>query len=118
MCLTTHILDLSVGKPAAGVKMKLYFLDSVSDQWQCISTRITNADGRCDSPLLTEKEIKVGTYELLFFIGDYFRNQDLSLPNPPFLEQIPIRFGIANQDSHYHVPLLVSPWGYQVYRGS
>jgi len=78
----------------------------------------TNQDGRIHEPLLSEQEMHIGEYELLFYIGDYFRGKDVSLPEPAFLDKVSIRFGIAEEGAHYHVPLLVSPWGYQVYRGS
>ena len=116
--LTTHILDLTHGKPAANVKIELYYSESSSSTWQLLQTAVTNADGRLDGPLLTGEDAKTGTYEIIFHIGDYFRNQSIELPEPPFLDQVPVRFGLASPASHYHVPLLVSPWGYQVYRGS
>ncbi|WP_110928923.1 hydroxyisourate hydrolase [Bacillus massiliglaciei] len=116
--LTTHVLDLTHGEPGAGVKIELYRLEASSGQRIFIRTGTTNADGRLDEPLLSENEREKGTYELLFYIGDYFRKKGTVLPEPPFLEEVPVRFGLENTASHYHVPLLVSPWGYQVYRGS
>ncbi|USK85870.1 hydroxyisourate hydrolase [Peribacillus asahii] len=116
--LTTHILDLSHGQPAANVKIELYYFEPTSNERKLIRTAVTNEDGRCDAPLLSDEEVTAGSYELLFYIGEYFRNKEVVLPDPPFLEQIPVRFGISNPAAHYHVPLLVSPWGYQVYRGS
>lgn len=116
--LTTHILDLTHGTPAENVTIELYYLEEASSKWQLIKKAVTNSDGRLDSPLLSAEEANIGNYELLFHIGDYFRNQNVELPEPPFLNQIPVRFGLANPEKHYHVPLLVSPWGYQVYRGS
>jgi len=115
--LTTHILDLTHGKPANNVTIELYIQDDAS-KWRKLKSAITNSDGRLDQPILSEEEMKIGSYELLFYIGDYFRKKKLELPEPAFLESVPIRFSISNEKSHYHVPLLVSPWGYQVYRGS
>lgn len=116
--LTTHILDLTHGHPAANVTIELYFFEPSSEEWQLLRTTATNNDGRLDSPLLTEENVKGGSYELIFHIGDYFRSKNVKLSDPPFLDQIPVRFGLADLKTHYHVPLLVSPWGYQVYRGS
>lgn len=114
--LTTHILDLTHGMPAADVLIQLSRLEGSGAT--VIKSAKTNQDGRLDDPLLSKHEIQIGEYELLFYIGDYFRGKDVSLPEPAFLDKVSIRFGIAEEDVHYHVPLLVSPWGYQVYRGS
>ncbi|MBM7571118.1 hydroxyisourate hydrolase [Aquibacillus albus] len=114
--LTTHILDLAHGKPAANVKVELFSFEGVTKRF--VKTSVTNSDGRLDSPLLTKEEIADGQYELLFHIGEYFRGKEVLMKDPHFLEEVPVRFGISETDSHYHVPLLVSPWGYQVYRGS
>lgn len=118
--LTTHILDTARGCPAAQVKLQLYRIDGEIDgeNRSCLSTQITNADGRTDSPLLAADTMAVGTYELQFWIGDYFATLYPPLPHPSFLDRIPIRFGIADTTAHYHVPLLVSPWSYSTYRGS
>lgn len=110
--LTTHVLDTTHGKPAAGVVVRLF-----RDGEQLLSTR-TNADGRCDAPLLSSEAITAGRYRLEFDIADYFRGQGLTLPDPPFLETVTLDFGIADPAAHYHVPLLVSPFGYSTYRGS
>jgi len=115
--ITTHILDLTHGTPASQVKIEL-FIQEETLGWKHVKTTVTNEDGRLDDPLLTEEEMKIGIYELIFHIGEYFRRKDISLPDPPFLELVPVRFGISDINKHYHVPLLVSPWGYQVYRGS
>ena len=86
--------------------------------YEKVSSQTTNADGRTESPLLTAETMTVGSYELLFMAGEYFANKTDALPNPPFLDVIPIRFGIADATVHYHVPLLASPWSYSTYRGS
>jgi 5-hydroxyisourate hydrolase len=116
--LTTHILDLTHGIPANNVTIELFFQVDPSTEWKLIKTTVTNSDGRLDDPFLTEAEMIVGNYELIFHIGDYFRRIEVALPDRPFLEQVPVRFGLSDALAHYHVPLLVSPWGYQVYRGS
>ncbi len=113
--LTTHVLDTALGRPAAGVDVTLYRVDKGH---QLLKQDATNADGRLDAPILDEEEFRAGVYELVFQAGAYFRASDLELPNPPFVDEVVIRFGIADVDSHYHVPLLVSPWSYSTYRGS
>ena len=113
--LTTHVLDTASGRPAAGLKIALYRVSGNSHKK--LKEVVTNADGRCDAPLLEGKEFKAGQYELVFFAGDYLRQSGATLPDPLFLDQIPIRFGMA-EDAHYHVPLLLSPFGYSTYRGS
>jgi len=115
--LSTHVLDTMNGRPAAGVKIALYRLDG--ETRSLVKEVVTNADGRTDSPLLTGEEYKTGQYELVFRIGDYFRSiGGATLPQPAFLDVVPLRFGIAEADGHYHVPLLASPWSYSTYRGS
>jgi 5-hydroxyisourate hydrolase len=109
--LTTHILDTSIGKPAAGVRVVLRRDGAV------IAETATNADGRVDTPLLEGAAFRTGRYELSFHIGDYFRARGVALADPPFLDVIPLRFSMS-EDAHYHVPLLVSPFGYSTYRGS
>lgn len=115
--LTTHILDLTHGVPAAGVTVELYSYQDGHEK-QHKKTSVTNSDGRLDEPLLSPEETKIGDYEIIFYIGEYFRKKDTALQEPLFLDVVPVRFGISDAGSHYHVPLLVSPWGYQVYRGS
>ncbi len=114
--LTTHVLDTATGKPAAGLKITLY----TAGDWGLreIKSVTTNEDGRCDSPLLSEDEFQKGVFELHFAAGDYLRQSGAQLPEPAFLDLVPIRFGIADENSHYHVPLLISPYGYSTYRGS
>ena len=113
--LTTHVLDTAAGKPAAGLKIELWSLGTSRSLLRTVST---NNDGRSDAPLLQGKDFATGSYELLFFAGDYLRKQGLKMAEPLFLDVIPIRFGIADADQHYHVPLLLSPFAYSTYRGS
>ncbi|MEO5757678.1 MAG: hydroxyisourate hydrolase [Mesorhizobium sp.] len=113
--LTTHVLDTATGKPAAGLSIELYRIDGVARTH--LKTVVTNEDGRCDAPLLTGDAFRIGEYELVFSAGDYLRRQGAKLPEPAFLDIVPIRFGMA-EAVHYHVPLLVSPYGYSTYRGS
>lgn len=114
--LSTHVLDTMNGKPAPGVKIALYRLNG--ETRSLVKETVTNADGRTDAPLLTGDEYKPGQYELVFRIGDYFRGLGATLPQPAFLDVVPLRFGISEADGHYHVPLLASPWSYSTYRGS
>jgi 5-hydroxyisourate hydrolase len=114
--LTTHVLDTAHGCPGAGIKLRLYAEDR-SDA-VLISEAETNADGRCDEPLLSGERLKAGRYRIDFEVGDYFRGKGAALPDPAFLETVSLRFGIADAGAHYHVPLLVSPWSYSTYRGS
>lgn len=113
--LTTHVLDTASGKPAAGLSISLYRLSGEARAH--LKTVTTNDDGRCDAPLLQGAEFVAGEYELIFAAGDYLRRQGTSLPKPAFLDIVPIRFGMA-EAAHYHVPLLISPYGYSTYRGS
>ena len=110
--LTTHVLDTAHGRPAAGMRLRL------SRGGAMLVESVTNADGRCDAPLLTSETIQPGTYRLEFEVGDYFRRLTVELPEPAFLETVVIDFGVADLAAHYHVPLLVSPYGYSTYRGS
>ena len=114
--LTTHVLDTALGKPAAGLTIDLYWLESGERQW--IRTVETNADGRVDGPLVEGVGLMAGTYELVFHAGDYLRRIGTDLAEPAFLDLIPLRFGIADPSAHYHVPLLLSPYAYSTYRGS
>jgi len=114
--LTTHVLDTATGRPATGMAIELHRLDG--DRRALLTTVRTNADGRCDSPLLQGAQLVSGVYELVFHVGDYLRAGGSAVPQPAFLDVVPIRFGIAATDQHYHVPLLISPFAYSTYRGS
>ncbi|MEO0636016.1 MAG: hydroxyisourate hydrolase [Pseudomonadota bacterium] len=115
--LTTHVLDTARGCPAAGIEIALYRVSGNSHRK--IATATTNEDGRTDSPILPKDKFKAGQYELIFFAGDYLRSNGLvDGVDLLFLDQVPIRFGIDDAEAHYHVPLLLSPYGYSTYRGS
>ncbi|MFK8184924.1 MAG: hydroxyisourate hydrolase [Phormidesmis sp.] len=143
--LTTHVLDTAAGRPAAGMTIELWQIEVLPIEVlpiealpitepatqqttiqqtaaQHMATQVTNADGRTDSPFLRADSMVAGIYELRFSAGDYFAKNfvgtEVALPNPPFLDWVPIRFGMADPHAHYHVPLLVSPWSYSTYRGS
>lgn len=113
--LTTHVLDVAQGRPAAGLEIELFRLDP---ERRRLAQARTNADGRVDGPLLAGDALEPGQYELLFHAGPYLLSSGAALPDPPFLDVVPIRFGIADTTQHYHVPLLLSPYGYTTYRGS
>lgn len=114
--LSTHVLDTASGLPAAGMAYTLERIEG--DQRIPIASGVTNSDGRTDAPLLSGPDLKPGIYELVFAAADYFRARGAELTDPPFLDRIALRFGIADAESHTHVPLLVSPWSYSTYRGS
>lgn len=110
--ITTHVLDTAAGRPVAGLKIDFYRLEGSARE--LVKSVTTNDDGRCDDPLLSGDAMTAGVFELVFHVGDYLdRSEDVS-----FLDQVPVRFGIADLTAHYHVPLLVSPFGYSTYRGS
>ena len=117
--LTTHVLDTAHGCPAGGIAIELWRMAPTP---VCLVTAIANSDGRTDAPLLQGNDLDVGIYELRFAVGPYFariaRDRGLTLPEPLFLDIVPIRFGVAASAGHYHVPLLCSPWSYSTYRGS
>ncbi len=113
--LTSHILDLTHGCPAKGIRVDLYRCGA---QRELLASMATNEDGRLDAPVLQDDQFKAGVYEIVFGAADYFRSMGVDLPHPPFLDEIVIRFGVASPEQHYHVPLLVSPYGYSTYRGS
>jgi 5-hydroxyisourate hydrolase len=114
--LTTHVLDTATGRPAAGLTLELFRI--AGGERTSLKTVVTNSDGRCDAPLLQGPDLVAGQYELLFHVGDYLRAGGAALQDPPFLDLVPLRFGIADPTQHYHVPLLVSPYAYSTYRGS
>lgn len=116
MGLSTHVLDTMHGCPAAAMTVSLYNTDG--SQSHLIRSWVLNADGRSDGPLLDNQQLKVGTYRLVFGVKDYFAAKGVALPEPNFLNQVTIDFGVADVTQHYHVPLLVSPWSYATYRGS
>lgn len=116
--LTTHVLDTAQGRPAADLEIELWALEGPGGGRRLLKTVRTNADGRTGEPLLTEGTLAAGVYELVFAVGAYFAAQGLPLATPPFLDRVPVRFGIADLAAHYHVPLLASPWAYSTYRGS
>lgn len=113
--LTTHVLDTAKGSPAKGIKIALYRVSGNSHRK--IAEVVTNADGRTDEPILPAAKFKPGSYELIFHVGDYLRATKQAKGDALFLDQIPIRVGLT-EDTHYHVPLLLSPFGYSTYRGS
>ncbi|EEW25275.1 hydroxyisourate hydrolase [Rhodobacter ferrooxidans] len=114
--LTTHVLDTARGVPAAGVTILLYRVTGNSHKK--IAEAVTNADGRCDAPLLAGKAFTAGGYELVFCAGDYLRTSGQASGEHLFLDQIPVRFGVTDPGAHHHVPLLLSAFGYSTYRGS
>jgi 5-hydroxyisourate hydrolase len=114
--LSTHVLDTAKGKPAAGVRIMLYRISGQSHRK--VKEVVTNADGRTDGPLLEGDKLEAGTYELVFCAGDYLRASGQAGEGVLFLDEIPIRFGVPDASQHYHVPLLISPFGYSTYRGS
>ena len=114
--LTTHVLDTARGCPAKGIRIALYAVSGNSHRK--IAETVTNEDGRTDAPILPAGDFATGTYELVFFCGDYLRATGLAGDDPLFLDEVPIRFGMSDPGAHYHVPLLLSPYGYSTYRGS
>ena len=113
--LSTHVLDTALGCPAEGLEIMLYRVSGNSHRK--IAEAVTNADGRTDTPILPEGKFKIGTYELIFKAGDYLRRTGQAGAEPLFLDHVPIRFGMS-EETHYHVPLLLSPFGMSTYRGS
>ena len=112
--LTTHVLDIARGLPAADIKIELYRVDLATGDRELLETTRTNDDGRTDEPLLEGEEFESGIYEVVFHAGEYFGEGN----DPPFLGRVPVRFGVSDKEAHYHVPLLASPWSYSTYRGS
>jgi len=114
--LTTHVLDTAHGRAAAGVRVTLY--RNLDGRYALIRDAVTNADGRCDAPLVEGPAFAAGRYRLVFAAGAYFAGMNLALPDPPFVDDVVLDFGVADAAGHYHVPLLVSPWSWSTYRGS
>lgn len=114
--LTTHVLDTARGCPASGMKIELFDLETGNAE--PLVTTITNNDGRCDAPMRDASNLREGRYELLFYVSDYFKAHNVTLENGQFLDVVPIQFVVADKNAHYHVPLLVSPYGFSTYRGS
>jgi 5-hydroxyisourate hydrolase len=116
--LTTHVLNTAEGCPACNMTIELWRIDAAAARSVLLKTVCTNSDGRTAAPLLTDDELQVGIYELVFEVGNYFATRTQATTTTPFLDRVPVRFGIADPTAHYHVPLLVSPWSYTTYRGS
>ena len=114
--LSTHVLDTARGIPAKGLRIELYRIEDTARRR--VATGVTNADGRIAAPLISGELLEIGVYELVFHAGDYLRSAGLQVKEPAFLDQIVVRFGVAEPDRNYHVPLLLSPFGYSTYRGS
>jgi 2-oxo-4-hydroxy-4-carboxy-5-ureidoimidazoline decarboxylase len=115
--LSTHVLDTHSGKPAAGISIELTELSDLG-QSRVVARATTNSDGRTDQPLIGGRPVPIGRYELMFSVGDYFAGRGVPMSEPPFLDQIPLRFSVSEPEGHLHVPLLVTPWSYATYRGS
>jgi len=115
--LSTHVLDTHSGKPAAGISVVLTELSNLGEA-RVVARAITNSDGRTDQPLIGGRPVPIGRYELMFSVGDYFAARNVPMSDPPFLDQIPLRFSVSDPEGHLHVPLLVTPWSYGTYRGS
>lgn len=114
--LTTHVLDTANGQPAAGMAIDLFRIEG--ERRTFLTSAVTNDDGRCDAPMLEDASFSSGTYELVFYVGDYFAAKGQGGQEPCFLGEVPVRFGISDEGAHYHVPLLVAPYAYSTYRGS
>jgi len=115
--LSTHVLDTHSGKPAAGISVVLTELSDLGEA-RMVARAVTNSDGRTDQPLIGGRPVPIGRYELMFHVGEYFAGRGVPLWDPPFLDQIPLRFSVSDPEGHLHVPLLVTPWSYATYRGS
>ena len=114
--LTTHVLDTMNGCPAAGMAVEFFRMDAGNAT--LVKTITLNSDGRAESPVLDGSTFYPGNYRLLFKVAAYFRSRGVNLPEPPFIDRVPLDFGLASSGQNYHVPLLVSPWAYSTYRGS
>lgn len=114
--ITTHVLNTLSGKPGGGMRIDFSMLDG--NVWRLVKTVRTNDQGRTDAMLLTPEETRVGHYELLFHVSDYFASLGVALDDPPFIERVPVRFAVFDTQQHYHVPMLATPWSCATYRGS
>ncbi|MBW3695903.1 hydroxyisourate hydrolase [Vibrio sp. T187] len=114
--LTTHVLDTMHGLPGAEIKVELFKVND--DSVEKLATVLTNSDGRTDAPILAGNDFRSGKYQLVFHVADYYQSKGVTLDEVPFLDDVVIRFGLNDQDAHYHVPLLVSPYSFSTYRGS
>jgi 5-hydroxyisourate hydrolase len=114
--LTTHVLDTARGCPGADMVVRLYRVQD--SRYELLVETVTNADGRCDAPLLAAEDFQVGTYQLVFEAGSYFKRSGVVVDEPMFVDEVILRFGVSQAGDHYHVPLLVSPYSYSTYRGS
>jgi len=114
--LTTHVLDVAAGVPAAGMRIELHELSAAGPR--LLKEACTNQDGRCGEPLLDGGAVRPGRYRLTFHVAEYFRARGVQLPEPPFLDTVVVQFGMADAAQSYHVPLIVTPWSYSTYRGS
>jgi 5-hydroxyisourate hydrolase len=114
--LTTHVLDTANGTPGSGIRVRIY--RKAAAEYALLKEIVTNADGRCEAPLLEADAFTAGQYRLVFAAGAYFASRGLRSPNPAFVDEVTIDFGVADPGGHYHVPLLVSPFSYSTYRGS
>jgi 2-oxo-4-hydroxy-4-carboxy-5-ureidoimidazoline decarboxylase len=115
--LSTHVLDTQAGRPAADLAIELRER-STHGADRLVARTVTNADGRTDVPLIADRPVPIGRYELTFAVGDYFARRGVEIADPPFLDTVPVRFAVADAEGHYHIPLLVTPWSYATYRGS
>ena len=114
--LSTHVLDTMSGRPASGVRVRLF--ERRDGQLRLVKETVTNTDGRTDEPLLSGETIDTGSYRMVFDIASYFQSLGVALADPPFLEDVALEFGIADAKGSYHVPLVCTPWSYSTYRGS
>ncbi|WP_375465838.1 hydroxyisourate hydrolase [uncultured Methylobacterium sp.] len=114
--LTTHVLDTASGRPAGGMKIDFYAKDG--EGYRLVSSTQTNPDGRTDKPLLIGEAVKVGQYQIVFHVAEYYTKIGTKISDPPFLDTVPVQFSIFDAKAHYHVPLLTTPWSYSTYRGS
>jgi len=114
--LTTHVLDAAHGCPGSAIAIELFRVEG--ERLEKVASAVTNADGRCDAPLLQGETYRSGVYQLQFSAGDYYRAKGVTLPDQAFLDVVVLRFGISAEQDHYHVPLLISPYSYSTYRGS